>query len=149
MTLETPRHWRASFILDRYGQKPAITCVDGRDFQRGDGSDFAQVLAFFIAQMEFPSCWNVPYFRGAPRRDSEGRWRSLLLHHKPANDLLRIEINGIGFHRSALCSSQALLFEAMAWYTQFPFGLERGDLSRNARGTRPQSASCGARWVRS
>jgi hypothetical protein len=106
MTLETPRHWRASFILDRYGQKPAITCMDGRYFQRGDGSDFSQVLAFLIAQVEFPSCWNVPCFRRAPCRDSEGRWCSFLLRHKPANDLLRIELDWIGFHRSVLSIRQ-------------------------------------------
>jgi len=66
-----------------------------------------------------------------------------LLHHKPANDLLRIEINGIGFHWSALSSSQALLFEAMAWYTQFPFGLERGDLSRPRAGPAPPARRTG------
>lgn len=103
-------HTRADLILDDHSEEPALTCMDGRDFQDRDGSDFAQLLAFLIAEVKLPSHRNLARLNRASSAYSEGRWRSVMLRHDPSNDLLSVDIDWKGLHlwysprRLAACS---------------------------------------------
>src|SRR5690606_37861929 len=72
--------------------------VDGRDFQRRDGSDFAQILALLIAKVSVFQRWNLSYFAAASRRDPESRRRNVTFRLDPTNDLLGIDIERVRFH---------------------------------------------------
>ena len=69
------RHPRTNFVLDDNAKQPAVTCMGGRNFQRRDGRDFAEILALLIAEMAFPSHGNVAHLSAAAGVYPEGRGR--------------------------------------------------------------------------
>src|SRR5208282_475610 len=89
------------FILDDNGQHPPVGHMGWSDLQCANGGDFCQIIALLLPQAELLPRWKLTRFNSASRAHSEFRGRNSALRHDPINDLLWLNVDGIGLHSDA------------------------------------------------